>query len=124
MVEQDELQTGIGTKEATNLKPTVVRIEEVRAEEVGTNKAKKIICICKHPDAENTIQISAVKYEHKGKLDTIGLWINKDEDGLIRKGSALAVFLNFCSVEVPGSLKGKEVATTTDENGYLVFKGY
>jgi len=125
MVEiQDELEIEIGNKEAVALKPTIVRIEEVKAEEVGTKKAKKIICLCRHPDAQDTIQISAVKYEHKGKLDTVGLWINIDEDKLIRKASALAVFMNYCNVKVPGDLKGKEVPTTQDDTGYLVFKGY
>jgi len=124
MVEQDELKIGIGTKETTTLKPAVVKIENVEVRELGEKKAKKIICKCRHTDANDLIEISAVKYEHKGKLDTAGLWINKDEDNLIRKGSSLAVFMNCCNVKVPGDLKGKEFATVLDNNGFLVFKGY
>jgi hypothetical protein len=125
METQEELKIGIGNEEVITLKPTIVKIMEVRIEEVGTTKkAKKVICACKHPDALDTIQISAVKYETKGKLETVGLWVNKDSKGLIRKGSALAVFLNFSGANTVEEVKGKEIATTTDDKNYLVFKGY
>ena len=73
---------------------------------------------------EETIQISSVKFENKGKLDVVGLWINLDEDKKVRKGSALAVLMNFLEVKSIEGLKGKEVMTAEDEKGYLVFKAY
>lgn len=124
MEQQNELQMGIGTEEATSLKPAKVKIGGVKVEEVGTKKAKKLICVCKHPDKAEDIHLSAVKYENKGKLEVSGLWVNKDSQGLIRKGSALAVFLTALGSSNIDSLRGKEVETAMDEKGYLCFKAY
>lgn len=125
MVEiQEELRLGIGSEEAQTLLPTIVSIQKVEIQELGVKKAKKVVCFCKHPNAENLIQISAVKYENKGKLDTAGLWINKDSKGLIRKGSALAVLLQNNGCKTIEDLNKATLPTTTDDKGYLVFKGY
>jgi hypothetical protein len=125
MVENQELlKTGIGSEEAVTLKPTRVTIVEVEVGQFGTKKANKVVCICQHPDSDNPIKISGVKYELKGKLDTSGLWLNVDSKKLIRKGSALAVFLQSQGCQTIEQLKGKEVLTSTDEKGYLVFKAY
>jgi len=124
---QEELGMGIGTEEAERLKPAKVSIVEVRIEAVGTKGAKKVQCDCKHPQKEETIQISAVKYENKGKLESVGLWVNKNkENGVekLRKGSTLVFFLNSVGAKSIAELKGKEVETTTDEQGYLTFKAY
>ncbi len=124
MEEQEILNTPMGEKEIVTLKPTKVKIVKVEVEQVGEKKNNKLICSVKHPDKEETIKISSVKYENKGKLDVVGLWVNFDEDKKIRKGSALAVLMSFLEVRIPKELEGKEVETTTDEKGYLVFKAY
>ena len=125
MVEnQNTLKLTIGNEEVVALKPTNVKIIDVEEKELGVKKAKKIICICKHPDSIEPIHISSVKYENKGKLDTSGLWVNTDKGGLIRKGSALAVFMQSQGVKMPEELKGKEIMTAQDEKGYLCFKAY
>ena len=121
---QDELKIGIGNEEAITLKPTSVKVVKVEIGEYGAKKSKKVVCFAKHPDTEEPISISSVKYEVKGKLEVSGLWLNKDSKGLIRKGSALALFLQNQGCKMVEELNGKEVATATDENGYLVFKGY
>ncbi|RPI76008.1 MAG: hypothetical protein EHM47_00795 [Ignavibacteriales bacterium] len=121
---QEELQTGIGTEEAITLKPATVKITGVIFEEVGIKKSKKLVCTVKHPDNKELIHISAVKYENKGKLEVSGLWKNVDDKGLIRKGSALAVFLNSAGAKVPQELIGKDVVTTQEDKGYLCFKAY
>lgn len=125
MVEiQDELNLKVGNKEVVTLKPGVVKVVDVKVEELGSKKAKKVICLCKHPNAEEPIQISGIKYEKKEKLVTTGLWVNKDDEGNIQKGCALAVFLNLCGVETPAELKEKELTTVSDDSGYLIFKAY
>ena len=125
MESQNELEIGIGTKEATTLKPAQVRIVDVRIVEVGEKRNKKLVCDVKHPDKLETIKISAVKYEkNKGQLEEVGLWINKDEDSLIAKGSALAVFMNSLHATTLNDLKDKEVLTTDGERGFLCFKVY
>jgi len=124
MEQNEKLNIGVGNEEAVTLKPGTLKIVGVTIEAVGEKKADKVVCLCKHPDAENIIKISAVKYEAKGKLDTVGLWLNKDSKGLIRKGSALSIFMNCLGVKTPAELEGKDATTTTDDKGYLVFKAY
>ena len=125
MEEQKDLEMGIGTKEAVTLKPAKVKIVSVRIEEVGEKKNKKIVATVKHPDREETIEISSVKFEGKGnKLVVTGLWVNKDEDDLIRKGSALAIFMNHIAAQTLKDIAERECDTTEDEKGYLTFKAY
>lgn len=124
METQEELKIGIGTEESVSLKPAKVKIEAATIEEVGAKGAKKVICRCKHPDKEERIAISAAKVEIKGKLDFVGLWVNKDSKDLLRKGSALVLFLQKVGANNISELDGKEVETVVDENGYLAFKGY
>ena len=122
--EMNDLFAKIGTEEATTLKPAKVSIVEVTVEEVGTKGSKKVVCKCKHPDKEEPISISSAKVELKGKLDVVGLWVNKDGEGLLRKGSALVLFLQRVGATSISELKDKEVETLTEEKGYLCFKGY
>lgn len=121
---QEILGKGIGSKEATALKPKKVKIVGVRIAEVGEKKNKKLVIIVKHPDKTENIEISSVKYEVKGSLKTSGLWINLDEDELLRKGSALALLLEFLGVSAPIELTGKEINTAEDDKGYLMLKAY
>lgn len=122
---QNELKIGIGNEEAqTQLKPENVKILSVKIDEVGQKKSKKLICMCKHPTKEEPIHISEVKYEVKGKLETSGLWFNKDSKGLLKKGSALAIFLQAQGCKIAEELINKEISTTTDDKGYLCFKAY
>ena len=114
-----------GTKEAEKLKPTKVKIVGVEIKEVGDKGNKKVNCLVLHPDSKDKpISISAVKHEYKKSLEVTGLWLNLDEDNLVRKGSALASFLAFVGVKTPNELKEKEVDTTEDDKGYLCFKAY
>ena len=124
MENQSELQIEIGTEEAISLKPANVKIVDVEIQEVGEKKSKKVVCTCKHPDAQDPIKISAVKYENKGKLEVSGLWNNKDSKNLIRKGCALAVLMTQLNSKTIEGLKDKEVMTCQDEKGYLCFKAY
>lgn len=121
---QEELNLTIGTKEATTLEPATVQISTIKVEEVGPKKSKKLVCAVIHPKSETTINISSVKYENKGKLEVAGLWINRDSDNKIKKGSALATFMQSLGAQQVGQLIGKSVATIQDDKGYLVFKAY
>lgn len=121
---QQELNIGIGNEEAVTLKPTKVKILSLTIEEVGTKKAKKVICEVKHPDSENPIKISSVKYESKKNLETSGLWVNLDSKKMIRKGSALAVFMQSVGATTIAELLEKEPDTAQDDKGYLCFKAY
>lgn len=124
METQDILNLKIGEKESVNLKPARIKIVNVTVEEVGEKKNKKIVCNVKHPDKEELIKISSVKFENKGNLSSVGLWYNPDEDNNIRKGSALSVLMNFLNAPTPNDLTDKEIETAEDEKGYLTFKAY
>ena len=124
MEEQEILNNETGTKETTAIKPAKVKIVKVTVEEVGEKGNKKLVCEVKHPDKEDTIKISAVKFETAGKLKASGLWVNLDDEDKIRKGSALAVLMAFVEAKKPVELEGKEVNTTQEDNGYLCFKAY
>ena len=124
MEKQEILEMEIGTKEQTALEPARVKIVDVEVQEVGEKKNQKLVCIVKHPGKEEAISISSVKYEKAGKLQVTGLWLNVDEDKKIRKGSALAILLNYLLADNPKQLEGKEIDTALDEKGYLTFKVY
>ena len=124
MEEQDILNLETGTKEVTTLSPKVVKIVKASIETVGEKGTKKAVFEVKHPDKEETVKISAVKYEQKGKLTVSGTWVNLDDDGLLRKGSALANLKDFLGVKTLKEVEGKEMNTAEDEKGYLCFKAY
>jgi len=124
--EVNELETPVGTKESSSLKPEKVKVVSVNIAEVGEKENKKVVLTVKHPDKDEVISISAAKYENtkNQKLEVSGLWYNKDEDDQIRKGSALAIFMEFAEVKVLKELEGKDLSTLLDEKGYLCFKAY
>ena len=124
MNEQEMLELEEGTKEIEMLKPEKVKIVKVEVQPVGEKKNNKLICSVKHPDNDELIQISRVKYELRENLRTVGLWVNLDEDNLIRKNSALSVLMKFLGVKKPKELEGKDVETVSEDTGYLCLKAY
>lgn len=124
MESQDILNLETGTKESVNLTPKEVKIVDVYIREVGDKKIQKAVFTVKHPDKEETIEISSIKYENKGKLDVSGSWVNLDEDKKLRKGSALATLLAFRNVKTLAEMRDKTMSTAEDEKGYLCLKAY
>lgn len=127
METQAELEIGIGNteQEKKTLEPKKVKIVKVTIVEIEkAKKAEKVNCEVKHPDSEDTIVISSVSYLVGRNVLTRGLWLNKDKDGKIQKGSSLAVFLNKVEAKNLKQVEGKEVETELDEKGYLCFKAY
>ena len=122
--ESEILMLGVGTKEVASLKPAKVKIVDVKTVKVGDKGNKKVCLSIKHPDREELVEISSVKIETKGKLEFSGLWVNLDDDNLLRKGSVLARTLEFFNVSSALQLRGKEVDTLQDEKGYLAIKAY
>jgi hypothetical protein len=120
----DELNWKIGNEETIALKPALVKIKDIISEEIGEKKNKKIVFHVKHPDNEELIKISSIKWENKGKLEVSGTWVNLDSKGELRKNSALVCFMVFNKVDNLQQFKDKEILTVTDEKGYLCFKAY
>lgn len=125
MEEQADLtKVTIGNIEETTVTAKPVKIVKATVELVGDKGNSKVVCECKHPDKEDTIKISGVKYLKKDKLETSGLWFNQDKDFKIRKGSALAATLTYFGCANVFALNGRELPTVEDDSGYLVFKAY
>lgn len=125
MEEQDILNLETGTKESVSLEPAKVKIVKVTIEPVGDKGNQKASFEVKHPDKEETIKVSEVKFEQKGgKLTTSGTWVNLDEDKKLRKGSALTILKDSMECKTLKEMEGKEVMTCKDEKGYLCFKAY
>jgi len=126
METNEKLTKGIGTKEPETLKPARVTVKDVKIEPVKFAKddGEKVILVCKHPDREETLNISKAQVMRKDTRKIIGLWYNEDADGLILKNSALADVLRFANVNQTQDLVGKEFDTVEDANGYLCLKAY
>ncbi|HUS49928.1 MAG TPA: hypothetical protein VMZ91_07165 [Candidatus Paceibacterota bacterium] len=124
METQDILNKKVGTKETETLKPEKVKLVGIKVVEVGDKKNQKVEVSVKHSGREELINISSVTYLDKNSVKSSGLWYNEDEDGNIRKGSALAIFLQNAGVESLADLAGKDYMTTLDAKGYLTFKAF
>lgn len=125
---QAKLDKKVGTEEIQILKPAKIKVAGVKLDPktIKGRETEIVVLMCKHPDREETIEISKIKLVKGNTVKTSGLWWNEDKEGLIQKGSAIAELLNFCSVESPGQLEGKELDTTTESetSNYLVIKAY
>jgi preprotein translocase subunit Sss1 len=123
---QTSLDTEIGNTETVTLqaKPVKVMKVEIRNVDIKGKQNEKLVCMCKHPDREELIEISQVKYEKKGMLVVSGLWISKDKDGKLIKNTATAILLASNGCRTMKEIEGKTLSTIQDERGYLSFKSY
>jgi len=122
---QNELKKEIGTIEPEKkevLEPKKVKIEAVNLRD--TKKGKILNCVSKHPDKEETINISSVAYLRDKQVVNSGLWFTLDKEENLQKGSALATFLGKNQVKNPTELIGKEIETELDQDKWLCFKAY
>jgi len=125
---EETMNVEVGTKETVALQAAEVTVDNVAIEEqkdkTGKRIGDKIVLTCKHPDKEESIKISSVKYEKNNQIKTTGIWFNKDDEGKIQKGSALALMMDKLGAKTPNDFKGKSLPTTQDEKGYLCIKAY
>ena len=126
----DYSKIGVGTKENQKLKPAKVKILGVSIQtnkKDGTELKSPIAHIlCKHPDREETVELTKIKFEKNGKLEVVTLWVSLDDEGKFSKSSALAELLRFTKSETLNDLTGKEVDTMeqSKEDTYLCIKAY
>jgi len=85
----------------------------------------KLNLLVDHPDVKDRkIGVSSVRYEQKGKIKQSGLWIKLDSENKLPYRGAVATMLRFLGKGTIKELRGLEVATTTDDAGYLTIKAY
>lgn len=126
---EEFLNKKIGTKETESLKPAKVVVQGVRLVEKKKEEVlvgKLLTLICKHPDKEETIDISTAKVIVNENIKMTALWYNLDEDENLKKGSTAALLLNHYGANCFGDLEGKELETTvqSEKNPYLCIKAY
>lgn len=136
MEQQDEsiFSQEIGEKESKRKllpKPVLVMgrsVEKIIGKPTGKNAGKevgkKLVLIVKHPDKEETINISQILIIVGKSVKTSTLFVNLDEDGKIQKGSEIATLLQLCKVKTIEELVGLTLQTEIDENTFLAIKGY
>jgi len=127
MEEQEKLKVGIGDKEIERLEAKEVEVQGIKIVEVmkdGKVVGEKVSLISKHPDRDDLLQISTMKYIVGDAVKTSGIWLNLDEDGKIQKGTALATLLTHFNVPSIGEIEGKKLPTDFDSGGYLCIKAY
>lgn len=126
MENQEKLKKGIGNIESEKLEAKPVKIISVGLREVdfGDKKSDKVVFSIKHPDKEETIEISSVKHEVNNNLKETGTWFSTDKEDNIQKGSAIANLLKYWNVSSLEESVGNEVKTIIDSKGYLCFKAY
>jgi len=123
----EKFETPIGDKEPEKLQAKLVKVvgkkiemQQSRGKDIG----EKVTLVCKHPDREETIDISQTKYLKSNKIKISGLWFKLDDDEKIFKGSALALTMNHYRIKTVAEFEGKDIETVEDENGYLCVKAY
>jgi len=127
MEENEKLEIGVGNIESETLKSKEVLVVGTKIQEVIKDNKKigeKVILICKHPDKDEPLEISKVKFLKNEKITTSGLWFNLDDENKILKNSALAKLLNFHNLMNIASFVGKNLPTDLDANKYLCIKAY
>jgi len=110
-------------------KTVVVEEMEIRKVEFKDREGKykeshKLVLKCKHPEVDDVLEITSVKYQMGDKIKTSGLWIYKDNDGKLPFNSAVSKLMNFKEKKKLTDLKGDQLETTTDDAGYLIIKAY
>lgn len=128
METQDKLSLSVGNEDfkIEKLNPARVKILGVSVEpkSIKGKNSDIVIVSVKHPEREEQLAISKIKFIKENQLKVVGLWINQDSSGNIQKGTSVAEFLAFCKVKTLKELIGKEADTVSDEKGYLVLKAY
>jgi len=112
-------QPKIEAKKVKVLSYDEVDVKDKENKEIG----KKLVLKVSHPDIPE-LEISKVKYEKAKKLKESGIWLQKDKDNSIPFNSALAHLLRHYGCSKVSDLTGKEIGTTTDDNGFLIAKAY
>jgi len=128
----DLLNTKIGEKEQpkNTVSPAKVTIASVIIK--TKDKHDKLMSsplaqfMVKHPDKEELILISKVKYLDGDKAIVRGFWVQTDDDGNFFKGSTIDLILKKLGCETLADTYGKEIDTVEEgkDSSYLCLKAY
>lgn len=119
-----KLDAPLGKLEPIKLEAKPVKVVGLRLEEKGDKKNEILIVTVKHPDQEETFEISKLNYLKNKTITTSGLWFKLDKEGGIVKYSALYTLLKSANCSNIKELIDKTIPTDYDEQKYLVLKAY
>lgn len=123
-------KTGTNDVPKNTVKPAKVKIVSVVIKE--KNKEGKAMdtplaqFFVKHPDKEELLSISKVKFLEGEELKTKGFWVQTDEEGNFFKGSTIDLILKVLGCETLADTYGKEIDTVEEskDKPYLCLKAY
>ena len=80
----------------------------------------------KHPEEDDLISITKVKYIDGEKALVKGFWVQKDEEGNFFKGSTIDLILKKLNCETLADTYGLEIDTIEEskDSPYLCLKAY
>ena len=130
--EQNIMDAKIGDNEVprNTVSPAIVTIASVTIKKTNKEGKKMDTPLAefhvKHPDKEDLLKITKVKYQDGDNLKAVGFWIQIDPDGNFYKGSAVEVILNKLGCETLADAVGKEIDTVEEskDSPYLCLKAY
>jgi len=121
--EKVEIGEDIPQVEAKQVIIVGFRLDTLKKEEKEIGK--KVVFVVDHPDIKDReLEISSAKYEINNKIKVSGIWWKTDKDNKIPYKSALGNVLRHYNAKVITDMKGKQVETSANEEGYLAIKAY
>lgn len=132
MEENDILNKKTGTTEQPKgtVQPAKVTIASVVIKEKDKEgvvmKTPLAQFMVKHPDKEELLSISKLKFLDGNNLKVVGFWVQTDKEGNFFKGSSIDRILELLGCETLADTYGKEIDTVTesDSSPYLCLKAY
>ena len=127
----DYLNAKVGEKEGSKAlepKPIVVASVTIQTENKdGETMENPLANIhCKHPDKEDLIKLTSIKWLNGEKMAVSALFITADDEGLFMKDSGIARLLKFVKTDTLSDLVGKTIDTVKqlETSRYLCLKCY
>ena len=114
----------------STVNPATVKIISVVIKETNKDGKKMqtplLQFFVKHPEKDELLAITKVKYIDGEKAVTKGFWVQTDVDGNFYKGSAIDLVLNKLGCKTLEETYGKDIDTVTEskDSPYLCLKAY
>ena len=125
-----EKQVGNVDEPTTTVKPAKVKIAIVviktKDKDGNVMKTPLVQFMIKHPDKEELLVISKVKFVDGDKAISKGFWIQLDDEGKVFKGSGIDLILKVLGCKTLAETYGREIDTVEEskDSPYLCLKAY
>lgn len=127
---RDILENEVGTQEPKRLEAKPVKIVAVTLKK-KTNDGKDmktpiVVVQCKHPDKDELLDITKIKFLKNDKVIVSGLWAQLDDDKKIQKSSAVDILLKKLGCSKLSDTYSMEIETIleSEDGSFLCLKAY